>query len=62
MSRITALGSAADAAGLDAAAPGGRFRRTVRINLVTGALATGVELLAGTRLAVSFLGRPSGRF
>lgn len=59
MRRITrgALGLKADAAVLDRAAPGGRFRRTIRFNLVTGALATGVELLGQPRLAVSFLAR-----
>jgi hypothetical protein len=55
--RLAALGQAAAAAGLDAPAPGSRFRRTVRFNLVTGALATGVELLAEPRLAVTFLAR-----
>jgi hypothetical protein len=64
MSRITLHESPlpADAAGLNAVAPGGRFRRTVRFNLITGALATGVELLgvptlAAPRLAVTFQAR-----
>jgi hypothetical protein len=59
MSRIKlgAPGLTDDPAGLDQAAPGGRFRRTVRLDLVTGALATGVELLAAPRLAVTFMAR-----
>lgn len=57
MNPITTLGSAAAAAGLDTAAAGGRFRRKVRVDLVTGTMATGVEILPPTRLVVSFLAR-----
>jgi hypothetical protein len=59
VSRIAlgALGVKAHAAALDKAAAAGRFRRTVRFNLITGALATGVELLDQPKLAVSFLAR-----
>jgi hypothetical protein len=57
VSRIVNPAAAAAAAGLDEPAPGGRFRRTVRINLVAGTLATGVEIEPGTRLAAEFLPR-----
>jgi hypothetical protein len=57
VTRITDLGPAAAPAVLNLPAPGGRFRRTVRFNLVTGTLATGVKVLAGARLVTGFQGR-----
>jgi len=61
MSRIAraALGSAANAAGLDTVSPGParRFRRTVRVTVATGGVAQRMAVLPDSTLNVTFTAR-----
>lgn len=59
MSRITraALGPAAAAAGLDAPAPGGRFRRSMVLSIPTGGEAQAASVASGALLGLAFTAR-----